>query len=232
MLVYGKNVINEILNNNTKIHKVFLDNNFKDEVLLNRINKRNLKKFHIDKNKLDKMCGNSTNQGIAADIEEYKYLDIKVLENDNNSSFVVMLDSIEDPHNFGAIIRTCECAGVDYIIIPRNRSVSVNSTVYKTSCGALANVKIIEVVNLTNTITKLKDLGFWVYGAESNGKNYSNIKFDGKTCLVIGSEGHGLKQIVTKNCDEIISLPMKGKINSLNASVACGILIYEIMKYK
>lgn len=232
MLVYGKNVINEILNNNTKIYKVFLDNNFKDELLLNRINKRNLKKFHMDKNKLDKMCGNSTNQGIAADIEEYKYLDIKALENDNDASFVVMLDSIEDPHNFGAIIRTCECAGVDYIIIPRNRSVNVNSTVYKTSCGALANVKIIEVVNLTNTITKLKDLGFWVYGAEANGKNYSNIKFDTKTCLVIGSEGHGLKQIVTKNCDEIISLPMKGKINSLNASVACGILIYEIMKYK
>ena len=232
MLVYGKNVINEILNNNTKIYKVFLDNNFKDESLLNRINKRNLKKFHMDKNKLDKMCGNSTNQGIAADIEEYKYLDIKALENDNDASFVVMLDSIEDPHNFGAIIRTCECAGVDYIIIPRNRSVSVNSTVYKTSCGALANVKIIEVVNLTNTITKLKDLGFWVYGAEANGKNYSNIKFDTKTCLVIGSEGHGLKQIVTKNCDEIISLPMKGNINSLNASVACGILIYEIMKYK
>lgn len=232
MLVYGKNVINEILNNNTKIYKVFLDNNFKDELLLNRINKRNLKKFHMDKNKLDKMCGNSTNQGIAADIEEYKYLDIKALENDNDASFVVMLDSIEDPHNFGAIIRTCECAGVDYIIIPRNRSVSVNSTVYKTSCGALANVKIIEVVNLTNTISKLKDLGFWVYGAEANGKNYSNIKFDTKTCLVIGSEGHGLKQIVTKNCDEIISLPMKGKINSLNASVACGILIYEIMKYK
>ncbi len=232
MLVYGKNVINEILNNNTKIYKVFLDNNFKDESLLNRINKRNLKKFHMDKNKLDKMCGNSTNQGIAADIEEYKYLDIKALENDSDASFVVMLDSIEDPHNFGAIIRTCECAGVDYIIIPRNRSVSVNSTVYKTSCGALANVKIIEVVNLTNTITKLKDLGFWVYGAEANGKNYSNIKFDTKTCLVIGSEGHGLKQIVTKNCDEIISLPMKGKINSLNASVACGILIYEIMKYK
>ena len=232
MLVYGKNVINEILNNNTKIYKVFLDNNFKDESLLNKINKRNLKKFHMDKNKLDKMCGNSTNQGIAADIEEYKYLDIKALENDNDASFVVMLDSIEDPHNFGAIIRTCECAGVDYIIIPRNRSVSVNSTVYKTSCGALANVKIIEVVNLTNTITKLKDLGFWVYGAEANGKNYSNIKFDTKTCLVIGSEGHGLKQIVTKNCDEIISLPMKGKINSLNASVACGILIYEIMKYK
>ena len=232
MLVYGKNVINEILNNNTKIYKVFLDNNFKDESLLNRINKRNLKKFHMDKNKLDKMCGNSANQGIAADIEEYKYLDIKALENDNDASFVVMLDSIEDPHNFGAIIRTCECAGVDYIIIPRNRSVSVNSTVYKTSCGALANVKIIEVVNLTNTITKLKDLGFWVYGAEANGKNYSNIKFDTKTCLVIGSEGHGLKQIVTKNCDEIISLPMKGKINSLNASVACGILIYEIMKYK
>lgn len=137
-----------------------------------------------------------------------------------------------DPHNFGAIIRTCECAGVNYIIIPKNRSVSVNSTVYKTSSGALNNVKIVEVVNLSNTIRKLKDLGYWVYGAEANGKDFRSIKYDGKTCLVIGSEGHGLKQIVTNTCDEIISLPMKGKINSLNASVAAGILIYEMMKYK
>lgn len=232
MLVYGRNVVNEILNSNTKINKVFLDNNFNDEVILNKINKLNLKKFHMDKNKLDKMCQNSTNQGIAMDIEEYNYLSIDVLEKDNNANFVVMLDSLEDPHNFGAIIRTCECAGVDYIIIPKNRSVSVNSTVYKTSSGAIHNVKIIEVVNLSNTIHKLKDLGFWVYGAEANGNDYRNIKYDAKTCLVIGSEGHGLKQIVTNNCDMIISLPMKGKINSLNASVASGILIYEIMKYK
>ena len=232
MLVYGRNVVNEILNGKTKIYKVFLDNNYKDEDILNKINKRGLKKFHIDKSKLDKMCGNSTNQGIAMDIEEFNYYDIKTIENDDKSNFVVMLDSIEDPHNFGAIIRTCECAGVDYIIIPKNRSVSVNSTVYKTSSGALSNMKIVEVTNLHNTIKKLKDLGFWVYGSDAKGKDYRSIDFSGKTCLIIGSEGHGLKQIVSNSCDEIISLPMKGKINSLNASVAAGIFIYEIMKYK
>lgn len=232
MLVYGRNVVNEILNGKTKIYKVFLDNNYKDEDILNKINKRGLKKFHVDKSKLDKMCGNSTNQGIAMDIEEFNYYDIKTIENDDKSNFVVMLDSIEDPHNFGAIIRTCECAGVDYIIIPKNRSVSVNSTVYKTSSGALSNMKIVEVANLHNTIKKLKDLGFWVYGSDAKGKDYRSIDFGGKTCLIIGSEGHGLKQIVSNSCDEIISLPMKGKINSLNASVAAGIFIYEIMKYK
>ena len=232
MLVYGRNVVNEILNGKTKIYKVFLDNNYKDEDILNKIDKRGLKKFHIDKSKLDKMCGNSTNQGIAMDIEEYNYYDIKTIEEDDKSNFVVMVDSIEDPHNFGAIIRTCECARVDYIIIPKNRSVSVNSTVYKTSSGALSNMKIVEVSNLHNTIKKLKDLGFWVYGSDAKGKDYRSIDFDGKTCLIIGSEGHGLKQIVSNSCDEIISLPMKGKINSLNASVAGGIFIYEIMKYK
>lgn len=232
MLVYGRNVVNEILNGKTKIYKVFLDNNYKDEDILNKIDKRGLKKFHIDKSKLDKMCGNSTNQGIAMDIEEFNYYDIKTIEKDDKSNFVVMLDSIEDPHNFGAIIRTCECAGVDYIIIPKNRSVSVNSTVYKTSSGALSNMKIVEVTNLHNTIKKLKDLGFWVYGSDAQGKDYRSIDFGGKTCLIIGSEGHGLKQIVSNSCDEIISLPMKGKINSLNASVAAGIFIYEIMKYK
>ena len=232
MLVYGRNVVNEILNSKTKIYKVFLDNNFNDQEILRKIEKLNLKKFHVDKNKIDKMCSNSANQGIALDIEEFEYLTIESIVKDDSANFVVMLDSLEYPHNFGAIIRTCECAGVDYIIIPKNRSVSVNSTVYKTSSGALNNVKIVEVVNLANTIRKLQDLGYWVYGAEANGVDYRSVKYDGKTCLVVGSEGHGLKQIVANTCDQIISLPMKGKINSLNASVAGGILIYEMMKYK
>ena len=232
MLVYGRNVVNEILNSKTKIYKVFLDNNFNDQEILRKIDKLNLKKFHVDKNKIDKMCSNSANQGIALDIEEFEYLTIDSIVKDENANFVVMLDSLEDPHNFGAIIRTCECAGVDYIIIPKNRSVSVNSTVYKTSSGALNNVKIVEVVNLANTIRKLQDLGYWVYGAEANGVDYRSVKYDGKTCLVVGSEGHGLKQIVANTCDQIISLPMKGKVNSLNASVAGGILIYEMMKFK
>ena len=232
MLVYGRNVVNEILNSKTKIYKVFLDNNFNDQDILRKIDRLGLKKFHVDKNKIDKMCSNSANQGIALDIEEFSYLTIDSIVKDDKANFLVMLDSLEDPHNFGAIIRTCECAGVDYIIIPKNRSVSVNSTVYKTSSGALNNIKIVEVVNLANTIRKLQDLGYWVYGAEANGVDYRSIKYDGKTCLVVGSEGHGLKQLVANSCDQIISLPMKGKINSLNASVAGGILIYEMMKYK
>lgn len=232
MLIYGKNVAFEMLNSNYKINKVFLSNDFNDEKILSIIDKNKLNKYHMDKNKLDKMCNNSLNQGIALDVEEYKYLDISKIENDKDASFVVMLDSLEDPHNFGAIIRTCECAGVDYIIIPSRRSVSVNSTVYKTSSGALANVKIVEVTNLSNTIKKLKDLGYWVYASDAKGKDYNTVKYDGKTCLVIGSEGRGIKNIVASSCDEIISLPMKGKVNSLNASVAAGILIYEIIRYK
>ena len=133
MLVYGRNSVLEVLNNKTKVYKVFLDNNYNDEEILRIINARGLKKFHMDKNKIDKMCKNSVNQGIALDIEEYKYLSIDDIVKDEKSNFIVMLDSLEDPHNFGAIIRTCECAGVNYIIIPKNRSVSVNSTVYKTA---------------------------------------------------------------------------------------------------
>ena len=190
MLVYGKNVAREILNSNTKIFKVFLDNNFNDQELMSIINKKNLRKFHMDRNKLDRMCDNGITQGIALDIEEYRYLDIKDIENDKDSNFIVMLDSLEDPHNFGAIIRTCECAGVNYIIIPKKRSVSVNSTVYKTSAGALNNIKIVEVVNLTNTINKLKDLGYWIYGAEAGSTDFRKVDYSGKTCLVIGSEGH------------------------------------------
>lgn len=229
MLVYGKNVINEILVNGKHIKKLYISDNFNDENILSKLNKSNVTYERIDKNRLDKMCGNALTQGICAEIKDYKYIAIDDIVKDENCKFIVMLDSLEDPHNFGAIIRTCECAGVDYIIIPKNRSVSVNATVYKTSCGAINNVKICEVANLSNTIRKFKELGFWVYGADANGKNYKTIDLSGKILLVIGSEGRGLKNIVNSNCDEIISLPMNGKVNSLNASVAAGILIYEVI---
>ena len=229
MLVYGKNVINEILNNNTKIYKVFLDNNFKDESLLNRINKRNLKKFHMDKNKLDKMCGNSANQGIAADIEEYKYLDIKALENDNDASFVVMLDSIEDPHNFGAIIRTSEALGVDAIIIPNDRCCNINSTVVKTSAGAIYDMPIVRVNNLSSALNKLKKSNYWVFGTDMKGSDYTKVNYDMPVCLIIGNEGKGISKTLEGVCDYMITIPMVGKINSLNASVSCGIILSRIV---
>ena len=223
MIVYGKNIINEVIKTPNIIKKIYISDNFNDESILMKMKKLNLDKEKIDRNKLDKLCANAVHQGVAAEIKEYKYYNIDNIVNDSDAKFIVMLDSL------GAIIRTCECAGVDYIIIPKNRSVSVNGTVYKTSAGAINNVKVCEVVNLASTIKKLKDLNFWVYGAEAGGKNYKDVDFSGKVCLVIGSEGRGLKNIVSSSCDEIVSLPMNGKINSLNASVAAGILIYEII---
>ena len=228
MIVFGKNVAKEVIDSKKEIKKVYLSKQFDDEKLIKYFEDNNIKINRMDKRILDqKFKGN--NQGIALEIEDYKYLGIDdVLD----AKFLVMLDHLEDPHNFGAIIRTCECAGVNYIIIPRNRSVSVNSTVYKTASGALSHMKIVEVVNLSNTINKLKDMGYWVYAADMDGKDYREIDYSGKTALIIGSEGRGIKHNLIENSDMVVSLPMKGKINSLNASVAAGILIYEIMKYK
>ncbi len=229
MLVHGKNVAKEILKNNIKINKVFLSNNFNDKDILFNIDKRNLKINYIDKNKLDKMCNHSNSQGIVLDIEEYTYKTMEEVKNDKDASLIVILDSLEDANNFGAIIRTSECAGVDYIIIPKKRSIEINSAVYKTSAGALSNVKIVQVSNLVNAIKVLKTLGFWIYGSDAKGKDYKKVEYSSKACLVIGSEGRGMKHIVSSSCDEIISIPMHGKINSLNASVSAGILIYEII---
>ena len=147
--------------------------------------------------------------------------------------FIIILDHVEDPHNFGAIIRTSEAAGVDYIIIPKDRSVKVNSTVMKTSVGALDNVKIVEVTNLNNTIKKLKKKNVWIVGTDmENSVAYDSIDYKVPIALVIGSEGFGMSNLVKKNCDFIARIPMYGKINSLNASVAAGIMIYEVVRQR
>lgn len=229
MLVYGKNVLREVLNSNTKINSITLSDSFNDEELLRLINKKNLEINYRDKNYLDRVCNNNS-QGVILDIEEDFYVELKEITNDNNSDFVVILDHIEDPHNFGAIIRTSECAGVDYIIIPKKGNVEVNATVMKTSAGALTNTKICVVPNLNNTIELLKKAGYWIVGTDADGQDYTKIDYNGKVALVIGSEGNGLKELVRKSCDFIASIPMKGKVNSLNASVAAGIMIYEVLK--
>ena len=228
MIVFGKNVFKEIINNNTKINKIILSNQFNDKDIIDYINKNNIKVEYMDKNIIDKKY-KGNHQGIIIDIPDYKYYS---LEDAYNSNFIVMLDHLEDPHNFGAIIRTCEASGVDYIIIPKNRSVEINSTVMKTSAGALNNVKIVEVSNLSNAIDKLKENGFWIYSADMDGENYTNVKYDDKTVLVIGNEGKGISRIVREKSDFIISIPMVGKVNSLNASVAAAITIYEVVRQR
>ena len=228
MYVYGKNVVNEVISNNNTIKKEFIDRKFNDNQIINKLKKNNIKIKYLDKYDMDKMV-DGNHQGVIFDVVDYQYFDIDEIINDDDC-LLVMLDHIEDPHNFGAIIRTCEAAGVNGIVIPKDRSVSVNSTVMKVSTGALSNMKISQVTNLNNTIKFLKDNGFWIVGTDMNGTCYCDIDYKGKTCIIIGNEGKGMSDLVSKNCDFIASIPMKGKINSLNASVATGIVVFEALK--
>ena len=226
MLVYGKNVANEVINDTSKIRRTFISNKFDDKFIISVLKRNNVKIKFMDKKVMDKMV-DGMHQGIIFEINDYEYYDIdEIIEND----LIIMLDHLEDPHNFGAIIRTCEAAGVKGIIIPKDRSVTVNSTVMKVSTGALENVKVCEVTNLGQTIDYLKKKGFWIVGTDMEGTNYRKIDYSGKTCIIIGNEGKGMGDINTKKCDFIATIPMKGSINSLNASVAAGIIIFEAVK--
>lgn len=229
MIVFGKNVAKELIINNIKIKKVFLTKNFDDRGIINYLDNNNIEKIIMDKKDMD-LKYNGNHQGIVLEIEDYKYFKLNdVLESD----FLVILDHLEDPHNFGAIIRTCEAAGVDAIIIPKNRSVDVNATVMKVSAGALSNMKIVEVNNLVSTMSKLKENGFWIYGTDmENSEVYTELEYSNKVALIIGAEGNGISRLVRENCDFIVNIPMVGKINSLNASVAAGIVIYEVVRQK
>lgn len=221
MRVCGKNVFNEL--DYKKVRKVLLSDTFKDKDIINKIKENKLKYVVTDSKIMDKMMNH--NQGIIVEMDDYDY---KTLDSIDNDSFILLLDHLEDPHNFGAIIRTCEARGIKSIIIPKDRGVNVNETVMKTSAGALNHVNIIMVTNLVNTINKLKDMGYFIYAADMNGRNYSEVDYAEKKVLVIGNEGNGISKIVADNSDEIISIPMKGVVNSLNASVAAAILIYGI----
>lgn len=228
MLVFGKNVVNEVIKNENTIKKAFVSKKFNDKNIINILNRNNIKIKYLDKYELDKMV-DGNHQGIIFDVVDYKYSDLDEII-DSDDCLLLMLDHLEDPHNFGAIIRTCEAAKVDGIIIPKDRSVSVNSTVMKVSTGALTDVKISQVTNLVNTINYLKDNGFWIVGTDMDGTDYRDIDYSGKICIIIGNEGKGISNLISKNCDYIASIPMRGKINSLNASVATGIIVFEAIK--
>ncbi len=225
MKVFGKNVFNELRDNIKSIKKVYIAKNFNDKEIIKFIQDNKISYSVTDSKNMDVMV-EGRHQGIIAVIDDYEYVDYKEMLNDN---VVVMLDHLEDPHNFGAIIRTCEAAGIKSIIIPKDRSVSVTSTVMKTSAGALEHVNIAMVNNLVNVIDDFKDNGFFVYAADMDGRNYKDVDYANKVLLVIGSEGNGVGRLVKKNCDQILAIPMSGHVNSLNASVAAAILIYGIV---
>lgn len=228
MLVYGRNVAKEVLQKPEKVRKVTLQKGFDDKEINSLLEKNKIKIEYLDKkgfSKFDKF----SHQGIILDIEDFNYVNYKEFLDIPNSK-VVILDHLEDPHNFGAIIRTCEAAGISLIVIPKDRAVDVNSTVMKTSAGALENVKIARVPNLINVINDLKDNGFWIVGTAIEGSvDYRDIDYTGKIALIIGNEGNGMSKSVLESCDYVAKIPMYGKINSLNASVAAGIMIYEVI---
>lgn len=238
--IEGRNSVIELLKSGKDINKLFVQRGEKHGSILEIIKLAKNNKViitEIDKAKLDKMSQTHNHQGVIAIIPPYEYCEVDdILENakqKNEDPFILILDQIEDPHNLGSIIRTAECSGVHGIIIPKRRAAQVNSTVNKTSAGAAEYVKIARVNNLNETINYLKEKNIWIYGTDAQGSSYYDEQdYKGGIGIVIGSEGFGMSRLVRENCDFLIKIPMKGKINSLNASVSAAIVMYEVMKQR
>lgn len=238
-LITGRNPVTEALKSGRAIESLMiargeLSGSIKVIAALAKEKKIPIKE--VDRKKLDLMTGTTTHQGIAAvaAVKEYSTVDdiFALAEKRGEKPFIIVLDEIEDPHNLGAVIRTAECAGAHGIIIPKRRSAGLNFTVGKASAGAYEYVPVARVTNIAAAIDELKERGCWVYGADMSGETYCTADLKGSSALVIGSEGKGLGRLVREKCDTILSLPMLGKINSLNASVAAGILMYEFTRQR
>lgn len=237
MKIEGRNSVYELLKTDKEIDKILVQKDLKDEAskrLINVIKSHKIKIQLVDKYVIDKESESRRSQGFIACVSDYKYFDLSDIIDGaaNKDGFIVILNEILDPHNLGSIIRVCECAGVDGIVIAKDRSASVSDTVMRISEGALNHIKVARVVNINNAIKELKDSGYWVYGAEAGGGEMYKTDLTGKIAIVIGGEDSGVKALTKKNCDGIISIPMFGKVNSLNASVACGVVVYEAVRQR
>ena len=236
-IVYGRNSVLELLKSDKDINKIFVEHGEKVGSIKEIIAKAKDARIvivEVEKSKLDTMT-NENHQGVVAIVPPFNYCEVEdILElakDRKEAPFVLLLDGIEDPHNLGAIIRTAETAGVHGVIIPKRRSASVNSTVSKVASGATSYVKIARVNNLNDAIKKLKTAGLWIIGTDGEAENYYNaVDLTGPIGIVIGSEGFGMSKLVKQNVDLLVKIPMKGKITSLNASVAAGIVMYEVVK--
>ena len=239
-VVEGRNAVMELIKSGKDINKLFVQRGEKHgsiNAIITLAKEHKIVIVEVDRKKLDTISKTPNHQGVIALVPPFDYCDVDdILEyakSKNESPFIIMLDGIEDPHNLGSIIRTAETAGVHGIIIPKRRAVGVNATVNKTSAGATQYVNIARVTNLTETIKYLKDKGLWFYGTDMEAQiNYTDQDLTGPICIVIGSEGSGMGKLVKDNMDVLLKIPMKGHINSLNASVSAGIVIYEAMKQR
>lgn len=236
-LVYGRNPVKELLKSDRAVEKLYIVKGVREgsvSMIFDLAVKRKIPIVEVEKSKLDQMSCGGNHQSVAAvaAAKEYSSIEeiIEIARSRNQKPLVIILDGIEDPHNLGAIIRIAECLGVHGIIIPKHRSATLNSVVSKTSAGAIEYVAIAKETNLTDTIKRLKDEGFWIFGAEAGGTSCYETDFDCPCAIVLGSEGKGISRLVKENCDYIVSIPMHGKINSFNVSSAAAIIVSEAAK--
>lgn len=236
-MICGRNPVIEALKSGANLDTVYIDGNGGSLSVIRRLAKENgVVVKDADDKKLSRLSDGASHQGVVAEGACGEYVTVEdilaVSQKKGTKPFIIICDEIEDPHNLGAIIRTAETSGADGVIIPKRRSASLNATVFKTSAGAASYVPVARVSNLASCIDTLKDNGVWIYGTDASGTDYSETDFTGGVALVIGSEGFGMSKLIQKKCDFMIKLPMLGKINSLNASVAAGIFMYEILRQR
>ncbi len=237
MIVDGINVVRELLNSKTRIEKIISEegNNRDIDRLVSTARSRQVKVEIVPKKELEKIAKSKT-QGIIAFVPNYKYAEVDDILHYANvrgeKPFIVILDGISDPHNLGAIIRTCECAGVHGVIIPENRACEITDTVYRTSAGAVCHMRVSRVTNLTRTIKYLQGQGVWVYALEAGSKSIYEENFIYPTAIVVGSEGKGVSRLVLESVDQVVSMDMFGRVNSLNASNASAIAVYEVVRQR
>ena len=233
-LIYSRNSVLEWLQSNLQVHRIFLSKETKGNAfseIIEMANKRHIQIQYSERQQLDKLVQHSHHQGVVAEVF-FKYAGIDDIldaaKAKNEAPLIALLDGIQDPHNLGAILRTADAAGIHGIVIPKDNAVGVTPTVVKSSAGAFAHIPVVQVTNLARTIDELKEQGFWFYGSEENSdKLYTDMDYAGPTGIVMGSEGSGLRRLVRDKCDFLISIPMFGKINSLNVSVASALVFYE-----
>ena len=234
MIIYGKNPVVEAIRNKRNISKMVVVEGLKDQNFLKFLKENRIKYELLPQHVISKRYGDKTG-GIVAEINEYEYATLEEVLNKTSKKpeggVLMLLDGLEDPHNLGAILRSADATGADAIIIPKNRSVSLNQTVAKVSTGAIEYVDVVQVTNLTQTIQELKKQGYWVIGLELDGSIYYDEQdYKGNVAIAVGSEGKGISRLVKENCDVLVKIPMYGKVNSLNASVSAGLILYEVVR--
>ena len=239
MRIEGKNAVTEALRAGKAVYKIKIAKEANQALFVGVValaKKANIKLEYVERKDLDLLSQAQHHQGIIAEMEDFDYVgvsDILVLaEKQGEAPFVIILDGIEDPHNLGSIIRVCDCAGVHGVVLPKHNACPINETVAKVSAGAIGHVKVARVTNLNNAIEELKKAGVWVYAAELGGDDLYSQNLTGALGLVIGSEGKGVHALTKKLCDGVLTLPMLGKVNSLNASVACGVVAFEAVRQR